>query len=109
MFKLLFLATLSLPLLACSGSPTLAAPAAPAKLTVPAGNKLSIVMNAEGVQIYTCQPKKDDPSKFEWTFKAPDAHLTGTDGRDGGKHYFGPAWESSDGSKVIEKVQSYSR
>jgi hypothetical protein len=105
MFKLILLATLSLPFLGCTGSTTLAAPAVPATLSVPAGNKLALVMHADGVQIYTCAPAKDDSTKYEWAFKAPEAKLTDADGRDGGKHYAGPIWESSDGSKVTGKVE----
>jgi hypothetical protein len=105
MFKLAFATLLSLGLVACAASSTLRAPAVPAKLSVPSGNKLAIEMHASGVQIYTCQPKKDDPSKFEWAFKAPDARLTDMHGRDGGHHYAGPTWEAQDGSKVIGKLE----
>jgi hypothetical protein len=97
---------LSLCLAAC-GAPatTLRVPDAPAKLEVPDGNKLAVEMDASGVQIYVCQPKKDDPAKFEWTLKAPEAQLTGAGGRSRGHHFAGPTWESSDGSKVIGKLE----
>jgi len=104
MFKLAFRTLLSLALVACAAT-TPHAPEVPAKLSVPAGNKLAVEMHASGVQIYTCQPKKDDPSQFEWAFKAPDARLTDLQGHDAGHHYAGPTWEAKDGSKVIGKLE----
>ena len=56
---------------------------------------------AEGFQVYTCKAKADDPKKFEWTLKAPDASLFNDEGKKIGKHYGGPTWEGNDGSKVI--------
>src|SRR5258707_3847749 len=40
----------------------------------------------KGVQIYNCKARADDPSKFEWSFKAPEADLTNEDEGKIGKH-----------------------
>lgn len=58
-------------------------------------------VNAKGVQIYACKAKAESASTFEWSLKAPDAELTDDAGQKVGKHYGGPTWEASDGSKVV--------
>lgn len=53
-------------------------------------------VHASGVQIYVLT---ESPGGIAWKLKAPDATFSG-DGIEG-KHYAGPAWESTtDGSKV---------
>ena len=81
-----------------------AAPPAPAPLQVPADQKLIKQLHATGVQIYECRPAKNDPSQFEWGFKAPEASLATKGGRVVGKHYAGPTWESNDGSRVVGEM-----
>lgn len=74
----------------------------PSPLNIPEGNKLSVHVYAKGVQIYRCTRDLSDTTKFKWVFVAPDAILY-TNNRYRqiiGKHYAGPAWEGSDGSKV---------
>jgi hypothetical protein len=62
-------------------------------------------VRAEGVQIYQC--KKTAAGTFQWALVAPEALLYNDKGRNIGKHGAGPAWELSDGSKVIaEKIAS---
>ena len=80
-------------------------PQVPYILRVPDGQAVLLKGLAKGVQIYVCKPKADDPSKFEWSFKAPEADLTNEQGEKIAKHYAGPTWEASDGSKVIGEVQ----
>ena len=80
-------------------------PDVPAKLKVPSGNALILKAPAKGVQIYVCQPKANDNSKFEWTLKAPEATLFNEAGASIGKHYGGPTWEHKDGSKVVGEVK----
>jgi Protein of unknown function (DUF3455) len=80
-------------------------PDVPAKLQVPSGNALILKTPAKGVQIYVCQPKANDNSKFEWTLKAPEATLLNEAGALIGKHYGGPTWEYQDGSKVVGEVK----
>ena len=77
----------------------------PVNLNVPAGNRLSCHVYARGVQIYRCMQDKNDTSKYVWTFVAPAADLfTAPDYTTAtGKHYAGPTWEGTDGSKVIGK------
>src|SRR6185503_2289283 len=77
------------------------APHVPASLQVPDGNKVSFHANAVGVQIYTATPSPADPSRFVWTFKAPEAVLFDNDGSVVGIHYAGPTWESESGSRVV--------
>jgi hypothetical protein len=73
----------------------------------PAPNqKLDRIVAATGVQIYRCDPKKDRPGQFEWTFQSPEATLRDTGGRYIGRHYAGPTWEAEDGSKVVGTVQA---
>lgn len=67
-------------------------------LAVPAGNKVSFHYDAIGVQIYGCQATA---TGYGWVFTAPEATLYGRHGRVTGKHYVGPTWESTDGSKVV--------
>jgi hypothetical protein len=93
-------------LMAAAGCAT--APSAPGALRVPAGQALIKELHATGVQIYQCQPSKNDPSQFEWAFKQPEAVLLTKGGRNFGKHYGGPTWEANDGSKVIGEVAAHS-
>jgi Protein of unknown function (DUF3455) len=80
------------------------APSVPGPLRVPGSPGLIADLRAKGVQIYQCQPAKNDPSQFEWSFKQPEAALSTKGGRSIGKHYAGPTWEANDGSKVIGEV-----
>ena len=63
-------------LLAGFATPTIGtAPTVPDNLKVPAMQTLSLETHAAGVQIYDCKPGKDDPARFEWAFRAPEADL----------------------------------
>ena len=75
----------------------------PSNLNVPAGNQLFYHVFAKGTQIYRCTQDKSDSTHFTWTFIAPDAELFARANfrRSAGKHYAGPTWESTDGSKVV--------
>lgn len=77
----------------------------PESLKTSANEVLSLQTKATGVQIYTCSVRKDDPSRYEWTFKAPEAELYDLRGKHIGKHYGGPTWESDDDSKVVGEVK----
>jgi len=63
--------------------------------------------SAKGVQIYVCQAKKDDPTQFEWAFKAPEADLFDAQGNKIGHHFAGPTWESTDGSQVVGELKGH--
>jgi Protein of unknown function (DUF3455) len=93
--------SLCLWLAACAGGTHVKQEDIPPLLRAPQGQQLALKVHATGVQIYVCQPSKDDPNRFEWAFKAPEAALFGRGGRQVGKHYAGPTWESNDGSKVM--------
>jgi hypothetical protein len=89
--------------LACAAS-IAAAATLPDNLKTSADEVLSLQIRARGVQIYTCTSRKDDPYRYEWTFKAPEAELYDPSGKPMGKHYAGPTWESNDGGKVVGEV-----
>ena len=80
------------------------ATAVPEALKVPPPSALRLQARAVGVQIYVCQPSRDDPSRFEWVFKAPEAQLFDRSNRAIIKHYAGPTWEANDGSAVVGEV-----
>ena len=75
-------------------------------LRVPANETLALETRAIGVQIYECKGGKDDPRRYEWSLKAPEAELFDTTGKKIGKHYAGPTWELNDGSKVVGEVKA---
>lgn len=70
----------------------------PPALAVPAGNVLAFALEADGVQIYACNASN---ASYGWVFQAPEARLSEARGQEAGKHYAGPTWESTDGSKVV--------
>jgi hypothetical protein len=75
-------------------------PAIPAAIEVPKGHKFVYQYNAKGVQVYKAQEGKD--GKLEWAFDGPLADLFDGEANKAGIHYYGPAWEASDGSKVVK-------
>ena len=81
-------------------------PEVPEALKVPVTQVLSLETQAVGVQIYECKVSKDDPARFEWVFKAPEAELFDSAGKKVGRHYAGPTWESNDGSNVVGEVRA---
>ena len=93
----------SLPLLvaACASpqAPT-STVTVPEKLKPGANESLAMIVPAKGVQIYECRTRKDQAGAYEWAFVAPEADLFDTSGRKIGRHYAGPHWESTDGSKI---------
>jgi hypothetical protein len=83
---------------------TITQQAVPPALVPPAGQVLSSVFGAHGVQVYQC-------TAGTWTFLEPAAGLTGRvkgpdrAGRHTAIHFRGPSWESTeDGSLVEAKV-----
>ena len=73
----------------------------PAQIQAPANEQLLLQVHAKGDQVYTC---KSEPAQYIWTLKAPDAQLFDKDGKPFGKHFAGPSWEASDGSRVTGKA-----
>ena len=81
-------------------------PEAPEALRPPADQVLALEVLATGVQIYECAASQDQPTRFEWVFKAPEAELFDRAGQKVGKHYAGPTWESTDGSAVVGELKA---
>jgi Protein of unknown function (DUF3455) len=75
--------------------------AVPEKLNPGAGESLAMIVAARGVQIYECRARKDQAGMYEWAFVAPEADLFDARGNRIGRHYAGPHWESTDGSKIL--------
>ena len=98
--------TLAALIAGCATSEAGTLPSVPESLRTPATEMLSLEAAATGVQIYECGARKDDPTRFEWTFKAPEAELFDRAGRRIGRHYAGPTWESDDGGKVVGVVKA---
>lgn len=82
---------------------TMKAPEAPAAVTVPAGNKVSMITVGIGELTYECRVKANVADTFEWALAGPEAVLYDTKKNVVGKYYKGPTWESNDGSKVTGK------
>lgn len=64
-------------------------------------------VKAQGVQIYECRAKRDDPTQYEWAFVGPEADLIDSKGNKVGRHYSGPTWEWNDGSRVVGSVKAH--
>lgn len=73
----------------------------PKELQPPAGEEFLLQVHGTGDQIYVC---KADGEHFAWTLKAPEAQLFDDLGKPFGKHFAGPSWEASDGSRVTGKA-----
>jgi uncharacterized protein DUF3455 len=88
------------------GGTALVAPKVAAELEVPAGNKLTFMAIAKGVQIYECAA--DAGGAMAWKLHAPRADLVDDAGNKLAAHFGGvdknlppgPYWESADGSRV---------
>lgn len=80
---------------------TLSAQQVPEQIQAPASEQLLLQVHAKGDQVYTC---KGDAAQAAWALKAPDAQLFDKDGKPFGKHFAGPSWEASDGSRITGKA-----
>ncbi len=89
----------------CRDAPKDAPPPAPVAIQVPAGQKLLLTAKAKGVQVYRCEPPHDGGA-YTWKNERPEAELLDPQGKVIGKHYAGPTWESTDGSKVVGEVSA---
>jgi hypothetical protein len=84
-------------LLAASGGAHAAEPLVPP----PQGAPLLLEVEADGVQIYVCEPKDQG---FQWLLKAPEANLFDKQGMQIGAHYAGPTWKLNDTTITGEVV-----
>jgi uncharacterized protein DUF3455 len=73
----------------------------PDKLRPASNETLTMIVPAKGFQIYECRARKGQSGAYEWAFVAPEADLFDHSGRRIGRHYAGPHWESTDGSKIL--------
>jgi hypothetical protein len=91
---------------ACAGpqSPT-SAVKVPEKLRPGANESLAMIVAAKGVQVYECRARTDQGGGYEWAFVAPEADLFDARGNRAGRHYAGPDWESTDGSRIVGTVK----
>jgi hypothetical protein len=106
MKRTLLAASLSIVLAACASKPAAPPVQVPDSLKPSASEIAMGGVAARGVQIYECRVKKDNPQATEWAFVAPEADLFDAQGKLLGKHYAGPHWESTDGSKVVGSVKA---
>jgi len=103
-----FVTVLVLGLLAAgcvSAPPSRPMVAVPDKLKPAASESLMMIVPAKGVQVYECRARKDQAGEYEWAFVAPEADLFDARGNRIGRHYAGPHWEATDGSKVSGTVK----
>ena len=97
---------LALLVVACaSPHPQTSMVTVPDKLKPGANESLAMIVPAKGVQIYECRARKDQVGAYEWAFVAPEADLFDARGNKIGRHYAGPHWESTDGSKILGTVK----
>jgi len=89
------------------GPQPVAPPTTPEAIAVSGGLRVLLKASAKGAQIYACKGREGAPTVYEWTLKAPEADLFDDDGQRIGKHYAGPTWESTDGSKVTGALRSH--
>jgi len=83
------------------GMGDVAAAADQAAVAPPQGSAPLLELVGDGVQVYTCEAKEGG---FAWSFKAPEANLFDTQGRQVGTHFAGPTWKLDDGSEVVGEV-----
>jgi hypothetical protein len=77
----------------------------PEKLKPGANESLAMIVPAKGVQLYECRARTGQVGGYEWAFVAPEADLFDARGTRTGRHYAGPHWESTDGSKIVGSVK----
>src|ERR1700730_5537099 len=87
----------------CAASSAMKTDDIPASLRVPTNAVVALRAHAAGVQIYRCRAAKGDAARVEWQLKEPEADLFDR-GNKIGRHYAGPTWEATDGSKVTGEV-----
>jgi hypothetical protein len=98
-------ASFALAIAACASQDLVPTASVPDKLKPSAMESLALIASAKGVQIYECRAAKDRAGVYEWALVAPEADLYDASGRKIGKHYAGPHWESTDGSRIAGTVK----
>jgi hypothetical protein len=88
--------------LVAAAAVTLATSLAAEPLPMPDGQSARLVLGADGVQLYACEPRNGGHA---WVFKGPEAALFDAAGRQVGTHGAGPFWRmAQDGSMVTGEV-----
>ena len=64
-----------------------------------------MIVSAKGVQIYECRARTAQHGGYAWAFVAPEADLFDARRNKTGRHYAGPHWEATDGSKILGTVK----
>jgi hypothetical protein len=77
----------------------------PDRLKPGTNEALAMIVPAKGVQIYECRARTDRAGEYEWAFAAPEADLFDPQGARIGRHYAGPHWEATDGSRILGTVR----
>jgi Protein of unknown function (DUF3455) len=77
----------------------------PDKLKPGPNESLAMIVPARGVQIYECRARTDQVGGYDWAFVAPEADLFDARGNQTGRHYAGPHWEATDGSRIVGTVK----
>lgn len=98
----------ALPLLAVALGACAPGANVPPMLAPAPSEALSMIVAAEGVQVYECRARKDAAGQYEWAFVGPEADLRDTRGKRIGHHGPGPYWQALDGSKVVGTVKARS-
>jgi hypothetical protein len=107
MKRIATLAALSAAMLAgCSASPDARIADAPEALRPPAGEVMTLELQASGFQLYECTARPAAAAQYEWKFRGPEASLRDKTGAGKGRHYGGPTWEANDGSLVVAEVRA---
>ena len=76
----------------------------PDALKPPPTESLMLKALGRGKQIYEC---RGAAGKFEWVLETPQADLLDAQGKVIGRHFQGPTWQATDGSKVVGEVQQH--
>jgi Protein of unknown function (DUF3455) len=71
--------------------------ATPQGIAATSGEQVVLRVHAKGDQVYVCQ---QGVTQSAWRLKEPDAQLFSQDGKAVGKHFAGPSWQMTDGSRV---------
>jgi Protein of unknown function (DUF3455) len=82
----------------------IAPPEVPDNLKPPSTEAVLLEAHGTGKQIYACQAIAGSSGKFDWVVEKPQADLLDSQGQIIGRHYEGPTWESTDGSKVTGQL-----
>ena len=78
-------------------------PTVPDALAVKKGTVVMRV-SARGTQVYECA--RTPKGQFAWSFREPKADLV-MDGKPVGRHFSGPTWEFTDGTRVVARVSAH--